>query len=175
MERLFARLRERFDLVPGADVAVENDPREFNPDLVETMARVGVTRASLGLQDVDPQVQRAVNRVQSMDETARVANALRGAGIASINIDLMYGLPYQTVARVLTTIEAVLDLGPEHICLFGYAHVPWMKRHQRRIDEAAQQVTSLPVPAVVGTAMMGTALPQNRRRRAAGRRSPGSA
>ncbi|MCH8925957.1 MAG: oxygen-independent coproporphyrinogen III oxidase [Proteobacteria bacterium] len=137
MERLFARLRERFDLVPGADVAVENDPREFNPDLVETMARVGVTRASLGLQDVDPQVQRAVNRVQSMDETARVANALRGAGIASINIDLMYGLPYQTVARVLTTIEAVLDLGPERICLFGYAHVPWMKRHQRLIDEAA--------------------------------------
>ena len=137
MERLFARLRDRFDLVPGADVAVESDPRAFNPDLVETMARVGVTRASLGLQDVSPQVQRAVNRVQSMDETARVANALRGAGIASINIDLMYGLPYQTVARVLTTIEAVLDLGPERICLFGYAHVPWMKRHQRLIDEAA--------------------------------------
>ncbi len=137
MERLFARLRDRFDLVPGADVAVENDPREFNRDLVETMARVGVTRASLGLQDVNPQVQRAVNRVQSMDETARVANALRGAGVASINIDLMYGLPYQTVARVLTTIEAVLDLGPERICLFGYAHVPWMKRHQRLIDEGA--------------------------------------
>jgi oxygen-independent coproporphyrinogen-3 oxidase len=137
MARLFARLRARFELLPGADVAVENDPREFNQDLVETMARVGVNRASLGLQDVNPQVQRAVNRVQSLDETKRVVDALRGAGIASINIDLMYGLPYQTVARVLTTIEAALGLAPERICLFGYAHVPWMKRHQRLIDEAA--------------------------------------
>jgi oxygen-independent coproporphyrinogen-3 oxidase len=136
MERLFERLRARFELLPEADIAIENDPREFNQDLVETMVRVGVSRASLGLQDVNPQVQKAVNRVQSMDETKRVAQALRGAGIASINIDLMYGLPYQTVARVLTTIEAVLDLAPDRICLFGYAHVPWMKPHQRLIDEA---------------------------------------
>jgi oxygen-independent coproporphyrinogen-3 oxidase len=135
MERLFGRLRERFDLLPGADIAVENDPREFNQDLVRAMARVGVNRASLGLQDVNPQVQRAVNRVQSMDETKRVADSLRAAGIGSINIDLMYGLPYQTVARVLTTVEAVLSLKPERICLFGYAHVPRMKRHQRLIDE----------------------------------------
>ncbi len=135
MERLFARLRARFDLLPGADIAVESDPREFNRDLVRAMARVGVNRASLGLQDVNPQVQRAVNRVQSMDETKRVADSLRAAGIGSINIDLMYGLPYQTVARVLTTVEAVLSLKPERICLFGYAHVPWMKRHQRLIDE----------------------------------------
>jgi oxygen-independent coproporphyrinogen-3 oxidase len=137
MECLFARLRERFDLLPGADVAVENDPREFNGDLVQAMARAGVTRASLGLQDINSQVQRAVNRIQSMDETKHVAEALRAAGIGSINIDLMYGLPYQTVSRVLSTIEAVLDLGPDRICLFGYAHVPWMKRHQRLIDDAA--------------------------------------
>ncbi len=136
MERLFARLRARFDVLPDADIAVENDPREFNQDLVETMARVGVNRASLGLQDVNIQVQRAVNRVQSLDETKRVARALRGAGIGSINIDLMYGLPYQTVARVLSSIEAALDLAPDRVCLFGYAHVPWMKKHQRLIDEA---------------------------------------
>lgn len=136
MERLFARLRARFDLLPDADIAVENDPREFNQDLVETMARVGVNRASLGLQDVNLQVQQAVNRVQSIDETTRVAQALRGAGIGSINIDLMYGLPYQSVARVLTSIEAVLELAPDRVCLFGYAHVPWMKKHQRLIDEA---------------------------------------
>jgi oxygen-independent coproporphyrinogen-3 oxidase len=136
MERLFAHLRARFDLLPDADIAVENDPREFNQDLVETMARVGVNRASLGLQDVNIQVQKAVNRVQSIDETARVARALRGAGIGSINIDLMYGLPYQSVARVLTSIEATLDLAPDRVCLFGYAHVPWMKKHQRLIDEA---------------------------------------
>ncbi|MEE8455599.1 MAG: oxygen-independent coproporphyrinogen III oxidase [Limibaculum sp.] len=136
MERLFERLRARFDLLPDADIAIENDPREFNQDLVETMARVGVNRASLGLQDVNLQVQQAVNRVQSIDETTRVAQALRGAGIGSINIDLMYGLPYQSVARVLTSIEAVLELAPDRVCLFGYAHVPWMKKHQRLIDEA---------------------------------------
>ncbi len=136
MERLFERLRARFDLLPDADIAIENDPREFNRDLVETLARVGVNRASLGLQDVNAQVQQAVNRVQSVDETMRVAEALRGAGIGSINIDLMYGLPYQTVARVLTSIEAVLELAPDRVCLFGYAHVPWMKKHQRLIDEA---------------------------------------
>ncbi len=136
MERLFERLRGRFDLLPDADIAIENDPREFNQDLVETMAQVGVNRASLGLQDINLQVQQAVNRVQSMDETRRVAQALRGAGIGSINIDLMYGLPYQTVERVLSSIEAALELAPERVCLFGYAHVPWMKKHQRLIDEA---------------------------------------
>lgn len=136
MERLFERLRARFDLLPDADIAIESDPREFNQDLIATMARVGVNRASLGLQDVNIQVQQAVNRVQSIDETRRVAQALRGAGIGSINIDLMYGLPYQTVARVLTSIEATLELAPDRVCLFGYAHVPWMKKHQRLIDEA---------------------------------------
>ena len=127
MERLFERLRARFDPLPDADIAIENDPRAFNQDLFETMARVGINRASLGLQDVNIQVQRVVNRVQSIDETRRVAEALRGAGIGSINIDLMYGLPYQTVARVLGSIEATLDLAPDRVCLFGYAHVPWKK------------------------------------------------
>ena len=136
MARLFERLRARFELLPDADIAVETDPREFNQDLIETLARVGVNRASLGLQDVNIQVQRAVNRVQSIDETRRVAQALRGAGIGSINIDLMYGLPYQTVARVLSSIEAALELAPDRVCLFGYAHVPWMKKHQRLIDQA---------------------------------------
>ncbi len=137
MARLFAHLRERFEVLPDADIAVENDPRELNLDLVDVMAEAGVNRASLGLQDVNDQVQRAVNRVQSLDETKRAAAAMREAGISSINIDLMYGLPYQTRARVLTTIEAALDLAPERICLFGYAHVPWMKKHQRLIDEDA--------------------------------------
>lgn len=137
MRRLFARLRARFEILPDADIAVENDPRDFNLNLAEVMAEVGVNRVSLGLQDINPQVQRAVNRVQSLDETKRVVTALRAAGIPSINIDLMYGLPYQTSARMLTTIEAALDLAPERVCLFGYAHVPWMKRHQRLIDEAA--------------------------------------
>jgi oxygen-independent coproporphyrinogen-3 oxidase len=142
LERLFASLRGAFDLLPEADIAVEIDPRALTLDSVAALGRAGVNRASLGLQDLDPRVQAAVNRVQSLDETRDIATALRQAGIGSINIDLMYGLPHQTVAGVVVTIESVLGLAPERVCLFGYAHVPWMKRHQRQIDEAA-----LPGPA----------------------------
>ena len=142
LARLFEHLRRRFAILPEADIAVENDPRELTDGIAAVLGRAGVNRASLGLQDVNPEVQKAVNRVQSIAETARVAEALRDNGIDSINIDLMYGLPHQTVARVLATIEAVLALKPQRICLFGYAHVPWMKRHQRLID-----ATALPGPA----------------------------
>jgi oxygen-independent coproporphyrinogen-3 oxidase len=98
---------------------------------------MGVNRASLGVQDLDPRVQKAVNRIQSLAETREVTDALRHAGIKSLNIDLMYGLPHQTVAGIRSTIDAVLGLAPDRLCLFGYAHVPWMKRHQKMIDEAA--------------------------------------
>jgi oxygen-independent coproporphyrinogen-3 oxidase len=141
-QRLFHVLRKRFTIRPDAEIAVECDPRGLDLNLVEAMAAAGVNRASLGVQDIDPQVQRAVNRVQPFGVTKRAAEALRAAGIRSINIDLMYGLPHQTVTRVLATIEAVLALAPERISLFGYAHVPWMKSHQRLIDESA-----LPGPA----------------------------
>lgn len=137
MERLFAVLRGAFDLDSDADIAVEIDPRALTVESVATLGRVGVNRASLGLQDLDPRVQKAVNRVQSLAETQDIATALRRAGVGSLNIDLMYGLPHQTVAGVLATIDAVQVLAPERVCLFGYAHVPWMKRHQRLIDEAA--------------------------------------
>jgi len=137
MRRLFDDMRRHFAVLPEADIAVEIDPRALDETVVRALADAGVNRASLGLQDIDPTVQRAVNRVQSVDETWRAARAVRAAGIRSLNIDLMYGLPHQTVACVGATIEAVLKIAPERICLFGYAHVPWMKRHQRMIDEAA--------------------------------------
>ncbi len=140
--RLFDVLRRRFAFRPDAEIAVECDPRGLELNLVEAMAAAGVNRASLGVQDLNPQVQRAVNRVQPLGLTKRAAETLRAAGIRSINIDLMYGLPHQTVTRVLATIEAVLALAPERVSLFGYAHVPWMKSHQRLIDESA-----LPGPA----------------------------
>jgi len=139
---LFRVLRRRFAFRSDAEIAVESDPRGLDLNLVEAMAAAGVNRASLGVQDLNPQVQRAVNRVQPLGVTKRAAEALRGAGIGSINIDLMYGLPHQTVTRVLATVEAVLTLAPERVSLFGYAHVPWMKSHQRLIDESA-----LPGPA----------------------------
>ena len=139
---LFAHLRAHFDLLPEADIAIEIDPRDLNPALVPVLAACGVNRASIGLQDLDPEVQAAVNRVQSFEETARVVSELRAQGIGSINLDLMYGLPHQDVEGVRSTIDAALRLAPDRLCLFGYAHVPWMKTHQRLIDEAA-----LPGPA----------------------------
>jgi oxygen-independent coproporphyrinogen-3 oxidase len=137
LERLFAALRRVFVFQDGADIAVEIDPRAVPQETIATLGRMGVNRASLGVQDLDPRVQKAVNRIQSLEETREVTDALRHAGIKSLNIDLMYGLPHQTVAGIRSTIDAVLGLAPDRLCLFGYAHVPWMKRHQKMIDEAA--------------------------------------
>ncbi len=135
--RLFTRLRRHFDIPAEADIAVEIDPRDLDMAVIPALARGGVKRASIGLQDLNPKVQAAVNRMQSFDETEEVIETLRAAGIDSINIDLMYGLPHQDVACVEATIDSALSLEPDRLCLFGYAHVPWMKKHQRLIDEAA--------------------------------------
>ncbi len=134
---LIAHLRHRFDLDQGPDFAVEIDPREAGRDMIESWARAGLNRASLGVQDLNPEVQRAINREQSFECTAQVAAWLREAGVKRLNLDLMYGLPHQTVARVINTVERVLTLAPDRIALFGYAHLPRLKRHQRLIDEAA--------------------------------------
>jgi oxygen-independent coproporphyrinogen-3 oxidase len=137
LERVTARLRRRFDLLPDAEIAVEIDPRGLDRPRVQALARIGATRASLGVQDVNPEVQRAINRVQPVEVTGRVIDWLRTAGIGAINLDLMYGLPHQTTGGVRRTVDAALSLEPERLALFGYAHVPWMKRHQRLIPEAA--------------------------------------
>jgi oxygen-independent coproporphyrinogen-3 oxidase len=131
------RLRQRFEILADAEVAVEIDPRRLEPATVEALAAIGVNRASLGVQDVNPEVQRAINRWQPFAMVERAVDRLRAAGIGGVNLDLMYGLPHQTEACVLRTVEAALRLAPERVALFGYAHVPWMKRHQRLIDEAA--------------------------------------
>ncbi len=128
-------LRARFTLAPGAELAIEIDPRRLTRDHVAGLSAAGITRASLGVQDFDPSVQQAVQRLQSFEQTARAAEWLRDAGIDSINLDLMYGLPYQTVSTVETTAKQALRLDPDRIALFGYAHVPWMKRHQRLLPE----------------------------------------
>jgi oxygen-independent coproporphyrinogen-3 oxidase len=99
------------------------------------LADVGVTRASLGVQDFDARVQRAVGRVQSYAQTAAAVEWLRDAGIAGINLDLMYGLPFQTPKSVASTVHQALALDPDRVALFGYAHVPWMKRQQRLLPE----------------------------------------
>jgi len=130
-------LRGRFDIAPDAELAVELDPRDTTEDYVVALAAAGVNRASIGVQDFDPEVQTAVNRIQPFEVVERVCGWLRRHGISAINLDLMYGLPHQTVDRVARMVDLALALNPSRLALFGYAHVPWMKSHQRLIDEAA--------------------------------------
>ncbi|MFQ5784764.1 MAG: oxygen-independent coproporphyrinogen III oxidase [Alphaproteobacteria bacterium] len=133
---LAGRLRARFAFAADAEFAVEVDPRGMSRETADALGAAGVTRASLGVQDFNPEVQRAVNRIQPFEETARVVGWLRAAGVGALNVDLLYGLPRQTEAGIVETVDRTLELAPQRIALFGYAHVPWMKRHQRLIDEA---------------------------------------
>ena len=135
--RITASLRANLAAGPVGQTAVEIDPRSLTPDYVSVLRDAGVTRVSLGVQDFDDRVQRSVRRLQSFAQTARAVDWLRAAGIASINLDLMYGLPYQTAASVAATTQLALTLRPDRIALFGYAHVPWVKRHQKLIPEHA--------------------------------------
>jgi len=148
MLRLFDTLRLRFDVLADAEIAVEIDPRRITIEHVGALARMGTTRASLGIQDFDPRVQRVVNRIQSFDETARVVSWLREAGINALNFDLMYGLPCQTVDGVVASVRRAVSLDPDRIALFGYAHVPWMKRHQAllpadALPDAAERLSQM--------------------------------
>jgi oxygen-independent coproporphyrinogen III oxidase len=134
---LMSSLRERFSFEGNAEIAVEIDPRRLDADMAAALGATGVTRASIGIQTFDERVQRAVNRVQSLEVTRSCVARLRGAGIAALNVDLLYGLPHQTVASCEATVTETLELAPTRFSVFGYAHVPAMKRHQRMIDEAA--------------------------------------
>jgi oxygen-independent coproporphyrinogen-3 oxidase len=133
---LMGTLRHSFFVLPSAEIAIEIDPRTLSPAMVDALALGGVNRASLGVQSFDPQVQRAINRVQSFEETAAATENLRRAGIAGVNFDLIYGLPHQTVASCLDTVRRSVELRPDRLSVFGYAHVPAFKKHQRKIDEA---------------------------------------
>jgi oxygen-independent coproporphyrinogen-3 oxidase len=136
-ERVTRALRQIAVVGDDCEVAIEIDPRTLRRELVPVLAAAGVTRASLGVQDFDERVQRAVGRLQSYAATAQAAEWLRQAGVGEINLDLMYGLPFQTEASVAATVRQALTLDPGRVALFGYAHVPWMKRHQRLLPEAA--------------------------------------
>ena len=128
-------IRARFNVTNTAEVAIEIDPRTLLREHVDALTAMGVNRASLGVQDFDETVQRAINRIQTYEQTAQVAGWLREAGITSLNLDLMYGLPHQTVTSVVKSVTTALQLMPARIALFGYAHVPWMKRHQALLPE----------------------------------------
>lgn len=134
-EDLTEHLRQRFVVLPDTEIAVEIDPRTLTSAMIMALGKSGVTRASLGIQSFDPIVQRAINRVQSFEETAAATERLRAAGVCGVNFDLIYGLPHQTVASCLDTIRQCLTLWPDRFSVFGYAHVPAFKKHQRKIDE----------------------------------------
>ncbi len=104
---------------------------------MRTLAAIGVNRASLGVQDASPQVQQLIGRVQPFEMVERAADWLRDAGIENLNVDLMYGLPGQGTREVARSAELAASLAPQRLSLFGYAHVPWFKTHQRLIDDAA--------------------------------------
>ncbi|WP_349774700.1 oxygen-independent coproporphyrinogen III oxidase [Microvirga terrae] len=135
--RISRTLGLAFDIRPEAEIAVEIDPRTITPEHVQALAAAGLNRASLGVQDFDPKVQETIRRIQSFEQTAQVAAWLRQAGVNGLNLDLMYGLPFQSVESVRRSVELALRLDPDRIALFGYAHVPWMKRHQALLPEAA--------------------------------------
>ncbi len=153
-QRIMRSLRGIARIGVDCEVAIEIDPRTLRRELIPVLADAGVTRASLGVQDFDERVQRAVGRIQSYDQTARAAEWLRHAGIANINIDLMYGLPFQTADSVAATARQALALDPDRFALFGYAHVPWMKKHQRLLPEHELPGTSERLAQAQATAAM---------------------
>ena len=132
---LIGLLRHCFFVAPSAEVAVEIDPRTLSSRMIEALALGGVNRASLGVQSFDPKVQHAINRVQSFEQTEAASSGLRRAGVLGINFDLIYGLPHQTVASCLDTVARAIELRPDRFSVFGYAHVPAFKKHQRKIKD----------------------------------------
>ncbi len=132
---IMQRLRERFLLAPDAEIAIEIDPTSLEEDRLAALKAMGVTRISLGVQDLEPAVQEAIGRRQSYEQTEACAQAARGLGVHSLNLDLIYGLPLQTVESVTRTARRALELRADRAAVFGYAHVPWMKKHQAVIPE----------------------------------------
>ncbi len=132
---LMSEARKAFDFQEGAEIAMEIDPRCLSDDMIAAMASQSINRVSLGLQDFTPQVQQAVNRIQPLALVEETVRRLREAGAEQINFDLMYGLPKQSVDDLCRSIALAASLEPDRISLFGYAHVPWMKKHQQMIQD----------------------------------------
>ena len=134
LEALLARLRERFAFSPDAELGVEVDPRVTTPQHLAPLARAGFNRLSMGVQDFDPRVQAAINRIQPYEDTHRLVEEARGLGFPSVNMDLIYGLPHQTPESFSATIDRVLEIAPDRLAVYSYANVPWMKKHQRILE-----------------------------------------
>ena len=137
-----ARIGEISRSTSDAEIAIELDPTSLPPDRHAALGDMGVTRVSLGVQDLEPAVQEAIGRRQSYEQTEDCAAKARALGVGSLNLDLIYGLPLQTEESVARTARRALALNADRVAVFGYAHVPWMKKHQQLIAEE-----TLPGPA----------------------------
>lgn len=137
MRSVMQELRTQFRIVDDAEIAIEVDPRVLTDEMATTLGSCGFNRASIGVQSFDPAVQRAINRVQSFEVTESAIRQLRANGMVRLNFDLIYGLPNQTLESCLDTVEQALLLRPDRLAVYGYAHVPSFKPHQRKIDGAA--------------------------------------
>ena len=133
-EQIMQKVHAHFDIEPDAELAIEIDPRFVDDEQIRTYARAGINRASIGVQDFDAKVQMAIHRIQPFAQVRDVVDRLRAAGIAALNFDLIYGLPQQSEASILNTVKKTLSLRPNRIALFGYAHVPWMKKQQKALE-----------------------------------------
>ena len=134
---IFRFIREHFQFSTDAEISIEIDPRTITPEHLPTLREIGFNRVSFGVQDFHLKVQQAINRIQTDEHNSFVIHESRRLGFDSINIDLIYGLPYQTVESYRETLDKVIELSPDRLAVFNYAHVPWLKKHQRLLPEGA--------------------------------------
>lgn len=141
MQELAGLIAEITPFAEAAEFSVEIDPNEIDEARLDALAGVGMTRASIGVQDFDPEIQKTIGRIQSFDLTRDAVDMIRARGIASLNADILFGLPHQTRERMTTSVQKLLSLEPDRVALYGYAHVPWMAKRQQLIPSEA-----LPTP-----------------------------
>ena len=134
VERVLAMFRGAFAIAPGAEVSLEIDPRIGSPEQAAFLRQAGFNRISLGVQDFEPRVQKAIGRRQSRDKTIEVYRGCRDAGFPGVNLDIVYGLPGQTTGSFSETLAGVIDLAPDRVACFSYAHVPWVRPNQELVD-----------------------------------------
>ncbi len=128
---IFGTIRGKFPFAADAEISIEIDPRTITPEHLPALREAGFNRVSFGLQDVNPEVQTTINRIQTDEQNAFVIDESRRLGFDSINVDLIYGLPHQTVDSYERTLEKIIAWNPDRLAVFNYAHVPWLKKHQK--------------------------------------------
>ena len=144
LQRVIKLIKDTFsNFAKDAEISCEIDPRFFTKEHMDVLKKGGFNRISFGVQDFDPKVQEAVHRVQSFEVTKNAIDIARDGGVESVNIDLIYGLPYQSFESFKKTLDLAVSLNGDRYAVFNYAHVPWMKKTMRKIDE-----TTLPLPKV---------------------------